>query len=200
MVNIRISVEKVRGCGYRKPGGLYLVSGALSRMCGKLPAPLHVCPVCNQGIKPVRGFSWINAKAIFSSIKCQERLADESCSSCVCGDLAAERGGLIWVGEAFYETSDAFVREAVAQGISRRIPAVPRGFKANETVVYLAHRKVLSLKSSPGIFSAFVPTAIEYVVKETETEEELNDLEKRGISLVKVIKDAPEQDLFPSAN
>lgn len=39
---------------------------------------------------------------------------------------------------------------------------------------------------TPGIFHAFVPTRIEYVVKGDETEEDLDALEKRGLTLVKV--------------
>lgn len=39
-----------------------------------------------------------------------------------------------------------------------------------------------------GIFSAFVPTAIEYVTKGTETEEELEALVKRGLTPIKVVR------------
>lgn len=40
----------------------------------------------------------------------------------------------------------------------------------------------------PGIFSIFKPTAVEYIVKETDSEEKLAALEKRGIETVKVMK------------
>jgi len=43
-------------------------------------------------------------------------------------------------------------------------------------------------KGKGAIFQVFKPSAIEYVVKGTETEEELTKLEERGISLVKVVK------------
>lgn len=39
---------------------------------------------------------------------------------------------------------------------------------------------------TPGIFHAFKPTHIEYVMKGTETEDELDALEKRGLTIVKV--------------
>jgi len=48
-----------------------------------------------------------------------------------------------------------------------------------------------------GLFYAFKPTAIEYVVKGTETEQELLDKEKRGFTLVKIVPDTKAQfDLF----
>lgn len=48
------------------------------------------------------------------------------------------------------------------------------------------HKK--RIKGKPAIFHVFKPSAIEYVVKGTETEEQLTALEERGISLVKVIE------------
>lgn len=41
---------------------------------------------------------------------------------------------------------------------------------------------------SAGIFSAFIPSAVEYVTKGTETTEELEALVKRGITPIKVIR------------
>jgi len=46
---------------------------------------------------------------------------------------------------------------------------------------------------SAGIFSAFVPSAIEYVTKGSETEEELEALVKRGITPIKVVRNATEE-------
>lgn len=36
-MTVRTSIETARGCGFRQPGGLYLVSGALSDPCDRLP-------------------------------------------------------------------------------------------------------------------------------------------------------------------
>lgn len=52
-----MAVESKRGCGYRKVGGMYLVGGVISAPCDRLPYPLNVCPVCNQGIKVGRAFT-----------------------------------------------------------------------------------------------------------------------------------------------
>lgn len=58
-----MAVEARRGCGFRKVGGLYMVSGALSSPCERLPLELHVCPVCNAGIKQTRAWQWIKPPA-----------------------------------------------------------------------------------------------------------------------------------------
>jgi hypothetical protein len=57
-------VEAKRGCGYRKPGGTYLVSDSLGRECGKLPIPLDVCPTCHAGFKPTQGWTWVNGTVL----------------------------------------------------------------------------------------------------------------------------------------
>jgi hypothetical protein len=110
--------------------------------------------------------------------------------------------GLLWVGEKFYPTPGEFNREALDMGISRRITALPKGFKLGETWVFLAHRKAVHLNYSgtapefgdpedhlyaPGIFRIFKPQAIEYVVKGDETPEELQKLIDRGITPIKVV-------------
>lgn len=106
------------------------------------------------------------------------------------------RAGLLWVGEAFYPTPDDFSTEAARQGISRRIHQIPREFKLGETWVLFAHRKTIDRPTLedpkakwPGIFHTFKPTEIQYVVKGTESEDELEAMAKRGITPVRVVKD-----------
>jgi len=50
--------DKIRGCGWRKPGGLYLKSSSMFSTCGKLPLEIEVCSCCGAGIKPARGWTW----------------------------------------------------------------------------------------------------------------------------------------------
>ncbi len=182
-MNIRDSYEEKRGCGYRKDGGLYLVSGSLSDSCGKLPIPLNVCPTCNAGIKPSRGWTWVGF-GLIKDVPCSKK----GCTGCYPFDGSVERFGLIWVGEKFYPTTYEFNREAIRQGISRRISAIPNEFVLGETWVLLAHRKCIDSDedNTPGIFCVFQPTAIEYAVKEDDSEEKLEKLEKRGITLIRV--------------
>jgi len=150
-----MAVEKKRGCGYRKVGGLYMVSGNLGRPCGRLPLELHVCPVCTAGIKQTRGWQWVKPAQLLADAKpCSELgkvttldvVMDRSCVSCPAGNLAAlgEKCGLIWVGGTFYPEADDFMREAASMGVSRRIPAVPKDFKLGETWVLVAHPKAVT--------------------------------------------------------
>lgn len=203
-MNIRTSYEGKRGCGYRKEGGLYLVTAGEGRYCGALPIPLGICPTCHAGIKPARGWTWIDLQAIRAGKPCVQTRGPDYCNDCPF--FRIEKAGLIWVGEKFYPNTTDFSREAATMGISRRIAQIPREFKVGETWVALAHRKAIEkiepkplesladvktqddfIQYTPGIFYLFRPTAIEYIVKESDTTEKLEAMEKRGITLVKVI-------------
>ena len=149
--------EQARGCGYRKEGGLYLVCDGEGKNCERMPIPLESCPTCSQGIKPARGWSWIDSVPIIAANPCRKiaRLGPEIeaklgpnpgrmlfCADCPLG-ASMGRVGLIWVGEQYYATPEDFLREAGRQGISRRIPAVPQGFELGKHWVWLAHRKTI---------------------------------------------------------
>ena len=243
---MRVSVESARGCGFRQPGGLYLVSGALSEPCPLLPIEMIVCPTCGEGIKPARGFTWVDGQTLIPPVEHGTGEHDLVCPlsplRTADGHYMIEEGGyvsrigrcgLIWIGERFYPTPQDFMREAERMGVSRRIVAVPKGFEVGETWVLLGHRKAIEKACSecgdlpeayqpedepamgrgavvgsdpecpvcngtgyehkPGIITAFKPTAVEYVVKGDETEEELEALEKRGIEPVKVIREGEQE-------
>jgi hypothetical protein len=153
----------------------------------------------------------VNGTALFAEREC----AGGNCSVCPLSRPLG-RCGLLWIGEQFYPTPGHWLREANGQGISRRIPAVPKDFVLGQTWVLCAHRKAIeeecpvcsevmracdadrvSLSDCPrckgtgivytaGIFHVWRPSAIEYVVKGDETDEQLAALEKRGITPVKV--------------
>jgi len=189
--------EARRGCGWRKPGGLYLVASGLARPCGKLPIPLIVCPTCGGGIKPSRGWTWVNGTALIQDVKC-EIAGTVECAVCPLSKPPG-RVGLLWIGEAYYKTPMDFTRETKSQGVSRRIPAVPRDFELGKTWVWLAHRKAIENPDATftaGVFQVFKPTAVEYVVKGDETEEELEKLEKRGITPVEIERVGETADMF----
>jgi hypothetical protein len=208
-MNIQTVFEGKRGCGYRKPGGLYLRTDGHGRYCGALPIELTVCPTCAQGIKPARGWTWINLAALVAVRGCSKGSIDEDwttgCGDCPIADAKIQDVGLIWIGEKFYPTPEDFNRESHTLGLSRRITAVPHGFKLGETWVSLAHRKAIpdgndeqgKAKFKAAIFHVFMPSRIEYVVKADDAEEKLEALEKRGITLVKVINPEPAQLALP---
>jgi hypothetical protein len=132
-----MAVEAKRGCGYRKIGGIYLVSGGGGIACDRLPIALTVCPVCSHGFKQSRGWTWIDVAGLTGGV--HQGCTDEfPCPLCM--DTAKMgKAGMIWIGERFYKTPADFDKEGVQLGFSRRIKAVPRGFKIGVTWVLLAH-------------------------------------------------------------
>jgi hypothetical protein len=189
-----MATEPRRRCGYRKVGGLYLVSGRLGGPCCKLPIPLKVCPTCGGGIKQTRGWTWIDPKRWLQG-ECtdKERM-------CAAADPTAlgERVGLLWIGERFYPTVEHFQAEAAWLGISRRITAIPRGFEVGKHWVFFAHPKAVLAPTDddlmalgPGIFRIFLPERIEKIVTETEAQdtEAMDALRERGITPVIVPDD-----------
>lgn len=200
MSTIYTRIEAARGCGYRKPGGIYLVSDGVSKICCRLPHPLIVCPCCGQGIKQTRGFSWVSGEIL------GETKFPELCTDCILAHPTKMNFGLMWIGEKFYKTPDEFTREAITRGVSKRIAAVPHKLKIGETWVLLAHPKAIvkidhaadlvnndRITYTPGIFKAFKPTRIEYIVTGGESADELNDLERRGFTLINVVRDIDAQ-------
>lgn len=200
-MNIETRLDQKRGCGWRKPGGLYIISGGVSAPCGLLPIPLTICPTCSCGIKPSRGWTWVDIKALRDDRIC--KASSELCFGCpLSSDNLGKRQGLLWIGGAFYERPSDWISEAVKQGISRRISAIPKDFKIGDTWVLVAHREVIPQMVvdgitlyDPAIFHAFKPTAIEYVVKGDETEDELERLVKRGITPVQVVRIGDQAEL-----
>ena len=143
-----MAVEPRRGCGYRKIGGLYLVSGGQGVPCDRLPFPLDVCPTCHHGIKQSRGWTWIDVAELVGGVhpQCQDEFP---CPICMApADMG--KAGLLWIGEQFYKTPLDFMREAAELGISRRISAIPRGFKVGETWVLFAHPKTIPCSNCSG--------------------------------------------------
>jgi len=202
-MSIRISHEGRRGCGFRKPGAMYFVSDGLAAPCGVFPIPLSVCPTCHGGIKPTRGFTWIDFQAIRGNA--EDCAADARwCAHCPANSV--RKCGLLWIGETYYKTPAIFAKEAVEMGISRRCAQIPNGFIIGRTWIALAHRKAVSSsdvlglllqgktepKRSAGIFRLFCPERIEYIVKAGDSKKKLEGLEKRGLSLVKI---AGEEEL-----
>lgn len=200
MATIHTLFEGARGCGYRKPGGLYLVTDGQAKDCGLFPIPLHTCPTCSAGIKPARGWTWVDVAGLMANMP-EDCITDESgsfgqCARCPLSfgrrfGFTQGKAGLLWIGEAFYKTTQDWLREAVELGISRRIHAIPREFVLGKTWVLVAHRKAIpnGEQAQPGIIAYFKPERIEYVVTGKETEEELDSLEKRGLTLVNVVQD-----------
>jgi hypothetical protein len=170
-----------------------------------------ICPACGGGIKQSRGWTWITPDPLLDPGPHGSAEHESVCPLGIAVDWSdGKRAGLIWIGAGFYKRPEDFMREAVAMGVSRRIHNVPRQFKLGETWVALGHAKAIpgecehgvpvehacescpdgmsGAKWLPGVFTFFRPEAVEYIVKGTESEEELDALEARGLTLVNVVK------------
>jgi hypothetical protein len=199
-LELQTVVDSERGCGWRKPGGLYLVADREAVAgCGKLPIPLTNCPTCDAGVKFSRSWTWVNGVELAKEVVCQYDNCD--CPmKCPLRDeekmeiIGMNRVGLLWVGHQHYDKVTDFDAEAAELGISRRIKSIPRGFVPGDTWVWLAHIHAIPTFKEwvPGVFRVFQPKALQYVVKGDETDEELQKMINRGISPVRVVKDNGE--------
>ena len=182
--------EPARKCGFRKPGGIYLVSEGTMVPCGGLPVPVHTCPTCGGGIKFARGFTWFSPKTLFQREEaCNFNFSQ--CTTCPVGFSAPEKAGLLWVGEKFYKTPQEWMGEAREQGVSRRIAMIPRELEIGKTWIFVAHNKGIpdsDGKMQPGIFHAFKPSRLEYILKGDESEGDIKKLERRGLTLIQLTR------------
>jgi len=220
--------DKVRRCGLRHKG-LYLMGGELSAPCGLLPLPLDFCPCCGQkvdktqsllpgydGLNVARAWTKVAGKILRGDKACRfqeaipspkrERTTAKECRACVVKQF--ETAYMLWVGADNYTVAQ-FLDEAREQGISKRIPALPKDFVIGETVVLLAHAKAIhefvpvpergrqEVVYTPGVFAAFIPSHVEYVTDGSETEAELQRLVERDIVPVQVIVDEDRQPALP---
>ena len=209
-----MAVEDIRGCGYRKVGGLYLEGDYIAVGCDRLPYELTTCPACGQGLRFSRTPQRINALNLFGY---HQPCADElrGCWLCVPRD---EDAFIIWIGEKFYSTPRDFLDEGVQMGFSRRIQHVPQGFEVGKTVIFLAHNKAVTAnvpvavqqamaivdgdkqdrlleaeqkEYRPGIFTAFIPQRIVKLMWTSEVNDEVREkYAKQGIT----IKEIPDGD------
>ncbi len=204
-VEVQTIREGARGCGYKQEGGIYLVSEGIGDVCCKLPIKLDVCPTCGHGIKPSRGWTWIDVAEL---IKDKVDRRDHECDACPLGDKNIlkddqhgthwARVGLLWIGGSFY-TPRSWYDETQRMGASRRIPAIPKDFVLGETLVCVAHRehkKDALGKGVPAIFHIFKPTAIQYVVKPRDGQKKLKRMIKRGITPVRIERLGENGKLF----
>ena len=188
-----MACEAKRGCGYREVGGLYLVADGIWVGCDRLPFPIGHCPVCNEGMKFPRAPREINPARLFGE---HQHCTDEhrpNCSVCQPKDDIAY---LLGVGEKFYKRPGDFVNEALAQGVSKRIPAVPKNLIVGKTRVYLVHKAAMfDQEDRPqlAIFAAFTPQRLEMPIYESDlTDEKRAELEKRGITPVPIQDGDPD--------
>jgi len=193
-MNIKTYVEKERGCGFKKPGGLYLIGASAGfAPCCKLPFALRTCPCCGSSIQFTRGYTWIT-----SDMFCFQPAANGCSGSCVMMQPDI-RMGLMWVGANDYPFPKDFMREAAAIGISKRLNVLPPDLQEG-TWIALAHAKAVPVINPdpaaapgsdlvtylPGVFMVFKMEKIQYVVKPDDSSDKLKDLFKKNVELIRV--------------
>ena len=157
-----MSCESHRECGYRKVGGLYLVSdpGSIAQ-CDRLPLPIVPCSTCGEQPRFHRSISQIDPQTLWGDhvivgiapvVPGQnggsrpEGLPDSTDFFQLCPESDAicsptDRGWLMWVGSEY--TRESFRTEAKSQGVSKRIPAIPNDLVLGEDWVYLAKKRLI---------------------------------------------------------
>jgi len=206
-----MAVEKRRGCGYRKVGGIYLAGEEVGEYCHNLPIATTVCPTCKGGIKQTRGLTWIDPVQFFGNCCANlERFLNRKevhdivhcsrCPACFSELFAGKEIGLVWIGEAHYQSPQVFIAEGVEMGFSKRIPAVPKGFVIGESWVALGHPKAIQSKPpeyeppQAGIFKVWKPDRIEIIVTQTQSEDAdfMKPLAVKGLTPVIVPDNDPD--------
>jgi hypothetical protein len=169
--------------------------------CGLLPLTLDVCPTCGGGYHYSKWPYMIDAAALLEKQRKESpcKSPKKHCKACPLSHVEFKTALLLWIGREFYKTPTDWIREAEMMGISRRVKGIPRGFELGKTWVFAAHVDGFTHPDgslSPAVFRIFKPTAIEYVVKGTETDEEIDEMVKRGWTPVKVEKEGVTKSLF----
>jgi len=198
--------DRERGCGWRQPGGLYLMADGFQAPCGRMPLALTVCSSCGAGIKPSRGWTWITLPmALCEALPtgCSRKHLVQCLICPLSPSSPTLRAGLLWCGASFYPTPRDWLYEALEQGISCRISRVPRDLVLRETWVLIAHRKAITspttsgaLVCTPGIIQAFCPDRIEYIVIGEETAKQLAHMQQRGITPVYIERLNDQKELL----
>lgn len=158
-----MSVEQIRGCGYRKVNALYLCGEYIRHeACDRMPFPLTTCPVCGQGIKVSRGFTEVNPYQLwgphdYSDADSKSGIYIQKCNDrirpCFLCDPPDEPAYIMLVGEKYY-SPESFLDEATRMGISKRIPFIPRDLELSKTIIYLAHPKACEIKVAAAVQQA----------------------------------------------
>lgn len=180
-----MAIEKKRGCGYRKVGGLYLVGGGITMPCDRLPFVIKECECC--GFKPpmFRGFSWINKKYLGKDhsvmLECN---CFSLCPICHPGYYEEDKFGFMWVSHVYY-TPASFIQEAKELEVSKRISYIPKDLKIGDWVLLAYKPKKKDPEKDPYIFYAFKVQRIEKLIWESQaTEDALKKLKDKDLTPV----------------
>lgn len=182
-----------RGCGFRKVGGFYLVGAGLTHLCERLPLKIPSCPCCGERPRPNRGIQKFDYGKYFGTDEYSN--CPPNCWVCYPDTIIDMEQYLMWVGKRYYNP-DSFINEAEMHGVSKRISRkMIDHISIGTSVIFLAYQSMISDNHDKrikhdAIFYAFIPTAIEHLMTESEyrdlPEEEEEEMKERGIRIVVV--------------
>ncbi len=208
-----MAIESKRGCGYRSVGSTYAMLTKPKRSCDRLPFLLEVCPCCGEDYKFSRAIRIIDPGKMLGG---NHKHCNCSSDCPVCnfeiykGIYCTEdtQHFLEWIEERHYVTPTEFIVEAGYLGISRKMKnGVPGGMIPSESIVFLAHKKVIQdgNEYKPGIFGIYMPIHFEHICTESELHtlrtkpysrkdrtQQLKNLEKKGVKLIAVPDNDPD--------
>jgi len=177
--------ESARLSGYRQPGGFYLMAEGRSLIESMYPIRLSECECCGGVIKFSRGVTYVSEK--YLKIRSPDNPIFDAGNQ-------QKRFPLLWIGSRYYSRPHKFESEAMQKGISIRIP--PRSLKSfqpDQCWTLLAHQKTIldypggyAPAYYPGIFNAFIPSHIEYILTGGESQKELNSIVSKGVRIIKL--------------
>jgi hypothetical protein len=195
--------EQVRGCGWRKVGGAYLVGSGLSASCDALPLELVPCSLCEFEIPFSRGIQEIHIGYLAGRMKghvCSDKFL--GCPLCYYAkEKKISKFYLMFVSSKYYSPA-SFIKEAQRQGVSKRIApqSLPKDFKIGESWIFLAHNKVPMKPLEPldiqkwkdnvkrAIFYAFKPSRIEIVLWKDADPRTIAEWKKKGFTPILIDK------------
>jgi hypothetical protein len=128
--------ELERGCGYRKIGGAYLVGTGLAVPCDALPLELVDCSCCGFKVPFSRNIIKIHGGYLAGRLRghqCRDEFPCPICSGHI------DRFYIMYVSQKLY-TPESFMAEALAQGVSKRIPpqSIPKDLALGQDWIMLA--------------------------------------------------------------
>ena len=178
--------KRERGCGFRVPGGNYIMGGNFEVPCDRLPMPIPTCCTCGNTIEFFRGAKNINPLHLFHL----HRTTPETLIDCTCEVTCPVcypplNGWVMWVGEQNY-TMRSFMDEARERGVSKRIAQFPKGMNSGD-ILYLAFKHAYQLHGGgdflPAIFTASRITRLEHVLTGPQQEDPdyISALEAKGV-------------------
>ncbi len=194
-LKIKIMPRVQRGCGERKPGGLYIFCGGAQLACYRFPMALpEACPCCGEELRQMRSVRMIDPMKLWGN--CTDNT--HPCHRYQCfGCFPPDKAGLMWVGKEYY-SPEHFIMEANSYGVSKRIPAIPKNLKIGDKL-FLVHNEALPEKNADGtkcenrtgVFYAATITEFHKILTEKQANdpEYIDDLIEKGITPVLEVDD-----------